>query len=799
MANKEKLLAKKNAKQAKKAVRSKNVGQFEKYGITTPRVIFGLVSIYCLFTFGLKGASKVQKKAKAPPAHDASAAFHGGEHVVKLYDDNFEEATKDKQLSLVKFFAPWCGHCKSIAPAWSQAATKLSSNDNVIMGSVDCQGEGTREICRKFNITGYPTMKGFENGVEFEDENIGKARDIDAILKYVRDRVEIDALPDIKSYSDIVDTTVVGIHGSDDGGDKLENAFNLFADKLDMTYNFARIEDDTVSDAFKISVYKNGKELASFDSSEITEETTEEDAEKSVSTFAFKHLFTEQGPVVYSNQVEHLGYPNLLILSDDLSEHADLAKKLDSSARRVAVGLRDNYINVLGKFDLKEQMGGKNPTVIAMDNPSEAYIAEFSTSKLASLFGSAESTISTFLANVNSGKLDMWMKSEKIPKEAKAGEVVTIVGKTVKPIVFDTSKDVLLEIYAPWCGHCKKLDPEYKQLAEKLAGSEDIVIAKIDGTANSLPHSLSYTGFPTMYWIHQDTNEIEKVHGYDLSALLKMTVKHAKNKPDVKIPVKSEEVPQVAKAGEVVTLVGNNFRQIVNGEKDMFIKFYAPWCGHCKTMAEPWKAFAAEMGDEFDTLAIAEIDATANEAPEEFEYKGFPTLFWVPKGGVVPVKYEGGRDKAAWTKYVVENASGLSKEYEIPVKSEPVPEEQGAGEVITLVGKNFNKIVTEDKNLLIKFYAPWCGHCKSMMPAYIELAKEMEGEDVIIAEIDATMNESPTTYAYSGFPTMFWKPAGSNVPEKYESGRDFASMSGFIREKLLGDSPQKDEPEKDEL
>ena len=106
------------------------------------------------------------------------------------------------------------------------------------------------------------------------------------------------------------------------------------------------------------------------------------------------------------------------------------------------------------------------------------------------------------------------MKSEPIPAAAKPGEVVTIVGKTVKPIVFDTKKDVLLEIYAPWCGHCKKLEPEYKKLAKKLEKANDIVIAKIDGTANSLPHSLSYTGFPTMYWIHQDTNEVESVHGY---------------------------------------------------------------------------------------------------------------------------------------------------------------------------------------------------------------------------------------------------------------------------------------------
>lgn len=111
-----------------------------------------------------------------------------------------------------------------------------------------------------------------------------------------------------------------------------------------------------------------------------------------------------------------------------------------------------------------------------------------------------------------------------------------------------------------------------------------------------------------------------------------MVVKKAKNRPDVKIPVKSEKVPPKAKAGEVIQLVGKNFNKIVDGSRDMFIKFYAPWCGHCKAMAEPWKEFAADMEEEFANLGIAEIDATANEAPEIFEYRGFPTLFWVPKG-----------------------------------------------------------------------------------------------------------------------------------------------------------------------
>lgn len=43
-----------------------------------------------------------------------------------------------------------------------------------------------------------------------------------------------------------------------------------------------------------------------------------------------------------------------------------------------------------------------------------------------------------------------------------------VVGKTVDSIVFDETKDVLLEVYAPWCGHCKALDPVYKKLAKRF-------------------------------------------------------------------------------------------------------------------------------------------------------------------------------------------------------------------------------------------------------------------------------------------------------------------------------------------
>jgi thiol-disulfide isomerase/thioredoxin len=54
-------------------------------------------------------------------------------------------------------------------------------------------------------------------------------------------------------------------------------------------------------------------------------------------------------------------------------------------------------------------------------------------------------------------------------------------------MIFNSEKHVLLEAYAPWCGHCKKLEPIYKELAEKLAGEEDIMIVKMEATANEHP------------------------------------------------------------------------------------------------------------------------------------------------------------------------------------------------------------------------------------------------------------------------------------------------------------------------
>lgn len=86
-----------------------------------------------------------------------------------------------------------------------------------------------------------------------------------------------------------------------------------------------------------------------------------------------------------------------------------------------------------------------------------------------------------------------------MPKK-NTGPVTVVVGKTFEDIVLDSKKDVLIELYAPWCGHCKALEPTYKKLGKRFKDEANLVIAKIDATANDIPPEYSAEGFPTIYF-----------------------------------------------------------------------------------------------------------------------------------------------------------------------------------------------------------------------------------------------------------------------------------------------------------
>jgi len=106
--------------------------------------------------------------------------------------------------------------------------------------------------------------------------------------------------------------------------------------------------------------------------------------------------------------------------------------------------------------------------------------------------------------------------------------------------------------------------------------------------------------------------------------------------------------------------------------------------------------------------------------------------------------------------------------------------------VTVLTTANFDSIALDKgKNVLVEFYAPWCGHCKNLAPTYDELALAFASEsDVVIAKVDATAEESlGTKYGIKGYPSLKWFGKGTSEPEDYDGGRGLEEFVNWINDK----------------
>jgi protein disulfide-isomerase A1 len=118
--------------------------------------------------------------------------------------------------------------------------------------------------------------------------------------------------------------------------------------------------------------------------------------------------------------------------------------------------------------------------------------------------------------------------------------------------------------------------------------------------------------------------------------------------------LKSEPIPE--KNDEPVkVIVGKQFEEIVKDKtKDVFVKYYAPWCGHCKKLTPVWTELGEAMAEHKD-LIIGKFDATVNEA-EGVEVRGYPTLIFYPKDNKEGIVYDGDREIEGFKAWLNEHA-----------------------------------------------------------------------------------------------------------------------------------------------
>ncbi|KAK9151532.1 hypothetical protein Syun_009841 [Stephania yunnanensis] len=263
--------------------------------------------------------------------------------------------------------------------------------------------------------------------------------------------------------------------------------------------------------------------------------------------------------------------------------------------------------------------------------------------------------------------------------------VLQLSPSNFKSKVLNSNGVVLVEFFAPWCGHCQALTPVWEKAATVLKGVA--TIAALDADAHkSLAQEYGIRGFPTIkvfapgkppvdYQGARDVKPIAEFAFQQVKALLKDRLNGKttggsteKNEPSASVELNSK-----------------NFDELVVKSKDLWIvEFFAPWCGHCKKLAPEWKKAAKNLQGK---VKLGHVDCDAEKSlMSRFNVQGFPTILVFGADKDSPSPYEGVRAASAIESFAIEQLeSNVSPPEVIELTGPEVMEEKCGSAAICFV------------------------------------------------------------------------------------------------------------------
>ncbi|CCE85523.1 Piso0_005124 [Millerozyma farinosa CBS 7064] len=483
--------------------------------------------------------------------------------VVKLTANEYKEFIESNPYVLAEFFAPWCGYCKMLGPEFSKAADKLNeSQPDIKLAQVDCTEE--EELCTENGIRGYPTLKVFSGSPE-KIEDYSGPRNADGIVDYmIKQSMPPVSVPESasafeKALDSQTEPFIVQVLPAEYDGakDKLKQneTFSDIAASERKTLNFFSISEQDQVDVLK-SKFPNAnlKKISSpkyfiahpgafADAAELSGKFTEESLQEFIKTEVIPYF----GDINRDTYMLYMSSP--LPLAYYFYNSNEQRKEVESLFNKLGKKHRGK-INFVG---LDANMFGRHAESLNMD-PSVVPLFVIQNTKVNKKYGidqkahpsgpsgkAIESHVNDFLKD----KLEPTIKSEPLPTdEEKASQsVLKLVAHNHENVLKDTSKDVFVKYYAPWCGHCKRLAPIWEELGEIFESNKsdaNVVVAKVDHTLNDVTTPFDIAGYPTLL-LYPANGEIDEATGlrkpvvYELSRDLDSLIDFVKEKGGLKV------------------------------------------------------------------------------------------------------------------------------------------------------------------------------------------------------------------------------------------------------------------------
>ncbi|KAK7335937.1 hypothetical protein VNO80_28083 [Phaseolus coccineus] len=421
--------------------------------------------------------------------------------VIELNNDNTERVVNGNEFVLVLGYAPWCPRSAEIMPHFAEAATSLRElRIPLVMAKLDA--DRYPKPASFLGVKGFPTLLLFVNGTS---QPYSGGFTADDIVIWARKKtgtpvIRISSVVEAEKFLRKYQMFLLGQFDKFEGPDYEEF---VSAAKSDNETQFVEVNQVELARVLYPAINPTGRFLGIVKSE--PERYTAYDGAFTMNKilefvdynkFPLVTKLTEMNSVrVYASPVklQVLVFANIDDFKNLLDLLQDVARTFKSKIMFIYVDIDDENLAkpFLTLFGLEES---KNIVVAAFDNGmSSKYLLESKPT---------QSNIEDFCNNLVQGSLSPYFKSQPIPDNTEAS-VHVIVGKTFDVEILSSKKDVLLEVFTPWCINCEATSKQVEKLAKHYKGSSNLIFARIDASANEHPN-LQVNDYPTLLLYRAD-------------------------------------------------------------------------------------------------------------------------------------------------------------------------------------------------------------------------------------------------------------------------------------------------------